>query len=248
MEAIWRNIGKFTTYIGKVLLPVLLSSLVFGGILAKYNNEMNLNKSILESAYQPMKQQYRECNRAQYCFHVQLNLYRASVAGMQESIQSGGAPPAAFWRNVTSLGELEETWVNVMQCYGAFTSLLVDVSLMLGEDGLDLTKVVERRNERLDSLIGRRNEIFEKLYPLELDGLFAGVRESSVDKIIKRREQEWVGRLKIAMSALKELNQMVIDAAAGQNDDFDDSDAIAAKALRKRFKTGPFEFLTRLTR
>jgi len=130
-----------------------------------------------------MKQQYRECNRAQGRFRGQLSVYRASVSGLKESIQNGVAPPAAFWRNVISLGELEETWENVMQCSGAFTSLLVDVSLMLGEDGLDLIKVKKKRIERLDSLIQRKNEIFEKLYPLELDGLFAEVRESSVDKI-----------------------------------------------------------------
>jgi hypothetical protein len=244
METISTNIGKFTIYIGKVLLPVLLGSLVFSGILAKYNNEMNLNKSILESAYQPMKQQYRECNRAQGRFRKQLSVYRAAVYGLQESTQHGVAPPAAFWRNVVSLGELEETWENVMQCYGAFTSLLVDVSLMLGEDGLDLIKVKNGRIERLDSLIQRKNEIFEKLYPLELDGLFAEVRVSSVDKI-KSMPQELGNTLKIAMIELKDLEQMAVEASESQNNDFDESDAIATKALRKRFETGPFDFFTR---
>lgn len=244
METIVSSIGKVMIYIGKVLLPVLLGSLIFSGILAKYNNEMNLNKSILESAYQPMKQQYRECNSAQGRFRKQLSVYQASVYGLQESIQHGVAPPAAFWRNVVSLDELEETWGDVMQCHGAFTSLLVDVSLMLGEDGVDLIKVKEKRIERLDSLIQRKNEIFEKLYPLELDGLFTEVRESSVDTI-KSMHQEWGNRLNIAMIELKDLEQMAMEASVGQNNDFDESDAFATKALRKRFETGPFDFFTR---
>ena len=99
MEAIWRNIGKFTTYIGKVLLPVLLSSLVFGGILAKYLNEMNLNKSSLESAYQSMKKQHLECIGAQNRFRGKLTVIRASVHGLQESIQLGVAPPEPFWKS-----------------------------------------------------------------------------------------------------------------------------------------------------
>jgi hypothetical protein len=163
METISKNIGKFTIYLGKVLLPVLLSSFIFGGILAKYNNEMNLNKAILESAYQPMKKQYRECSRAKNLFRRQLTGYQAFVGGLEEYIQHGVTPPATFWKqmehsaynnNVTSLGHLEETWEDVMACYGTFGSLLEDVSIMLGgkaQEGLDT--IIARRNTRLESLI-----------------------------------------------------------------------------------------------
>jgi hypothetical protein len=255
MEAISKTIGNFTIYFGKVLLPVILSSLVFSGILAKYNNAMNLNKSILESAYQPMKQQYRECARAQGHFLGQLSAYRASVGSLQEFIQLGLAPPATFWKhrehsayhNVTTLRELDDTWGKVMACYEVFTSLLTDVSLMLGDEGLELTEVIDGRKIRLDSLKRNKDEIINKMYQIELEGLFAVVRESSVHDIKKTRK-EWGKTLNIAMSTLEELKQMAADASEAQHFDFDFSDEIATKALKKRFETGPFEFFTRLTR
>jgi len=50
------------------------------------------------------------------------------------------------------------------------------------------------------------------------------------------------------MIELKDLEQMAVEASEGQNNDFDESNAIATKALRKRFETGPFDFFTRMTR
>lgn len=249
MENIPKNIGNFAIYIGKILLPVVLSSLVFGGILAKYNNEMSLNKAILESAYQPMKQQYRECKRAQRRFRTQLAVYRAHVDSLNWSIEHGEPPPAEFWRkreyhaknNATTLSELDDLEGNVMACYGAFTSLLQDVSLMLGEDGSELTKVIERRNKRLDYLIHRKTELFGKLNSHELDDLFTAIRQSSA-KEIRRMAQILGNTVNIALTELRELDQMNVEAYKGQDGDFEQGDEIASKALRKRFKTGPFEF------
>ena len=235
-------------------MPVLLSSFIFGGILAKYNNEMNLNKAILESAYQPMKQQYRECSRAQNLFRRKLTGFQAFVGGLQEYIQHGVMPPATFWKqiehsaynnNVTSPSHLEETWEDVMACYGTFGSLLEDMSIMLGGKAQeDLDSIIERRNTRLESLIREKNGIFKKLYSYELDGLSAGIREASAVEI-KKKAPEWGNTLKKAMAELKDLEQIIVRASDGQNKDFDSSDAIAAKALRKRFETGPFDFFHR---
>lgn len=246
--------GSFILYLGKVLLPVFLGSLVFSGILAKYNNEMNLNKFIVESAYQPMKQQYRECNKVHGDFRRQLTHYRASVVSLQESIQHGFLPPASFWKQLEnpnfnsfiSLEEVEMAWENVMECYGTFTSHMDDLSLMLGEDGVELTDVVNKRDQGLDPLKIKKQGIFKKLYPLELEGLFAEARESSVNKS-KAIKKEWVNKLEIVEDGLKKLDDMAVDASKGQDDYFDESNEVAIKVLKKRFETGPFEFLTNLT-
>jgi hypothetical protein len=93
MATVINPLGALAGALLKVILPIVLGSLIFAGILAQYNNQMRLNKTILESYYQPMKEQSRKCFRLHAELQRKLAEYRGLIDEIRGLIVHGTKPP-----------------------------------------------------------------------------------------------------------------------------------------------------------
>ncbi len=245
---------KLATYIAKVLLPVFLGSLLFSGIVAKYNNEMNLNKSILESAYQPMKEQFRKCMRERGNFHNSLNLYKASIMDLHERLQLILKSPHPNYgiltpykqkvgENESEAGsEVERLWKNLLMSNEELGSLYGDLAIMLGvADSSDFNKILKKRDKRHDPLIHKSNEIFKELNSFKLEDIFMGVQKASAEDLRKNAPQ-WVESLGKSSKLLQKLSQLEEAEFKDQDDDYVKINGMTIKELKKRYQRDIFDY------
>lgn len=132
-------------YLATAIIPVILGSFILAGALAKYENNSTLNKIIMDTAYKPSKEKFRECFR----FHNRLFVAEQELAGsylaMQDELQfiisSGNKPlPPEYvflveglTKNQQALNdEIAKLQKELPICYDTLYSQLEDLGLLLG--------------------------------------------------------------------------------------------------------------------
>lgn len=253
MATMLKRLGAFGAYTGKVVLPVVLGSLIFGGILAKYNNEMNLNKTILESAYQPMREQSRKCFWLHAQLEERLSSYRGLIDEIRGLIDHDTKPPPEVLKNPGDAAfpgpgrivAMQQAWRDSEDCNFVFAGYLGDLSILLGEDAAGLDPLIHQNNRQLDNTARKKDQVFKRLHELDLGQVFGEMGQASPNQIATMKPK-WGNDLRIASESLGELIDMAkakIHAYIGYSDQ---GTAIAAEAMKRRFHAGPFDFVQAL--
>ena len=253
MATMVERLGAFGAYTGKVVLPVVLGSLIFGGILAKYNNEMTLNKTILESAYQPMREQSRECFRLHAQLEERLSSYRGLIDEIRGLIDHDTKPPPEVLKNPGDAAfpgpgrivAMQQAWRDSEDCYFVFAGYLGDLSIMLGEDAAGLEPLIYQHNRRLASTTPRKDQVFRRLHELDLGQVFGEMWQSSPHQVTTMKPK-WGHGLRIASDSLGELIDMAKMEIHEYIEYSDQGTAITAEAMKRRFRASPFDFIQAL--
>jgi hypothetical protein len=250
MATIMSKLGAFVGYCGKVLLPVVLGSLIFTGILAQYNNDMNLNKTILESYYQPMKEQSRLCLRLHADLEEKLATYRGDIDEIRHFIDHGVKPPPEVLKQPGDpaypgprrIVAIQQAWRDLEDCNQAFTGYLGDLSIMLGRAAADLDPLIERRNGRVDRIPLKKDTVIRQLHELDVGQLFVEMEKALPNQLIAL-QPSWTRTLKTASDRLGELIAIARASTSANIGEIDEGSRIAAVALKRRFQAGPFDFI-----
>lgn len=132
-------------YLAATIVPVFLGSFILAGALAKYGNNDSLNKTIIDSAYKPSKEKFRECTRA----HNRLFLAEQELAGsyfataeelrfalkgdMRKLPEEHGFLVQGLLKNQQDLqAEISKLQGSLLSCYDTLYSQLEDLGLLLG--------------------------------------------------------------------------------------------------------------------
>lgn len=251
MKHITISLSKLVVYIVKVLLPVFLGSLIFSSIVAKYNNEMNLNKSIIESAYQPMKKQFRSCMEERTKLLNTLTLYKAYINGFTEGLHEIDEAPQALINGIqksahraSAMGsEIEGLWKNLMMSYDALGSLFDDLAVMLTvPKESDFSKILGVRVERYELSKTKSKDIFQQLGSFELDARFVDLQKASASDL-RNDSQRWIQLFEQISSLLQSLIQLEDGEFDDQADDYDEINTMTIEELRKRYQRNIFDYL-----
>jgi hypothetical protein len=250
MATIMGKLGEFIGYSGKILLPVVLGSLIFTGILAQYNNDMNLNKTILESYYQPMKEQSRLCLRLHADLEEKLATYRGDIDEIRRFIDHGVKPPPEVLKQPGDpaypgprrIVAIQQAWRDLDDCDQAFTGYLGDLSIMLGRAAAELDPLIERRNGRFDRIPLKKDAVIRQMHELDVGQLFIEMGQASPNQVMAMKPS-WARSLKTASDRLGELIAIARESISANIGEIDEGSRIAAVALRRRFQAGPFDFI-----
>lgn len=250
MATVINRLGALAGDLLKVILPIVLGSLIFAGILAQYNNQMRLNETILESYYQPMKEQSRKCFRLHAELQRKLAEYRGLIDEIRSLVAHGTKPPPELLKQPgdptfpgpSRIVAIQQALSDLQDCDHLFTGYLHDLSIMLGVDAAGLDPLIDRRNRRLDQMPARNDPVFRRLHELDLGQLVVEMAQASPSQIIAMKPN-WSPRLKTASDSLGELIDMFNQSISAEIHDVDEGTRIAATVLRRRFHAGPLNFI-----
>lgn len=147
-------------YLAATIVPVFLGSFILAGALAKYGNNDALNKIIMETAYKPSKEKFRECFRAQnrlFIAEQELSgLYLTLEEELQFVISNGNKPLSPVYqflieglvKNQQALNdEIAKLQKELPICYDILYSQLEDLGLLLGVSEQVRTEFKSRAKE-----------------------------------------------------------------------------------------------------
>ncbi|MFM5700198.1 hypothetical protein [Aeromonas caviae] len=190
-------ISFFKTYLPAVLkycaatiFPVFLGSFILAGALVKYGNSDALNKAIMETAYKPSKEKFRECSRAHNRLFIAEQELSGSYLAMEEELQfviSNGNKPLppeyAFLveglsKNLQALNdEIAKIQKELPVCYDTLYSQLEDLGLLLGVSEQVRTEFTSRAKEFNDLHRARTEKVkkaIERIDPRIIQRGFRG--------------------------------------------------------------------------
>ncbi|UTM01053.1 hypothetical protein MID00_16370 [Alcaligenes sp. NLF5-7] len=183
-------------YFAIKIVPVFIGSFVFAGAIAKYGNHDALNKAIMESAYKPSKETFRECVRAHNRLFIAEQELSASYLVMAEELQfvmsNGIKPlPEEYWFLAKGINKNQQDLLDETQrlqghlpvCYDTLYSQLDDLGILLGiSDQLEVEfkDRAERFNELHRSRTKEANKAIEGIDPLIIQRSFRGGFETTL--------------------------------------------------------------------
>lgn len=185
-------------YFSATIIPAFLGSFILAGALAKYGNNDALNKTIMETAYKPSKEKFRECFRAHNRLFLAEQELSGSYLAMEEEFQflisNGNKPlPPEYAFLVEGLNKNQQALndeIATLQkelpiCYDTLYSQLEDLGLLLGVSEQVRTEFASRVRE-FNDLYRARTENAKKaigeIEPYAIQRAFRGGFETLLTK------------------------------------------------------------------
>lgn len=242
-------------YIGTVIVPVFLGSFILAGALAKYGNNDALNKTIIETAYKPSKEKFRECSRN----HNRLFLAEDELAGTYLAIAdelsfllaNGSKPlPQEYGSFISALmsqqqalnEEIRKRRQETPLCYEVLYSQLDDLALLLNVT-VDVRAVAKRRSDEFNRLEKTRTETAQqKLKGIDPNVVQRALRQGLASTFGTQPEVLLSMHRQLAAhsEALSKVDQQLFEA---ERKAYGEINTTTTNALESRLKKGIWAFL-----
>lgn len=242
-------------YVGITIIPVFLGSFILAGALAKYGNNDSLNKIILESAYKPSKEKFRDCHRS----HNRLFLAEQELSGlflaMKEELRfvlsNGNRPlPPEYAFLVEGINknqqELHEEIGKLQKelpgCYDALYSQLEDLGLLLGVSE-QVGAVATKRANEFNALHRSKSEASKNaLKGIDSRIVQKGFR-SGFETLLTTRPSVVLNGMKRLSANAQELSEADKRIFEMEQKSYQEINVITSEALRSRLSKGIWAFL-----
>jgi len=241
-------------YLSATIIPLFLGSFILAGSLAKYGNNDALNKTIMETAYKPSKEKFRECfrthNRLFMAEHELSGLYLTMAEELKFLISNGNKPlPTEYVLLIKGLNQNQQTLTDEIEklqkelpiCYDSLYSQLEDLGLLLGvyeKVGTELTN----RAEEFNNLHRARTEKAKKtIEGIDLHIIQRGFR-GGLEKLASQPEVVLNGIEQLASQAqeLSESDKLLFEL---EQKAYKRINSITTVEIQSRFNKGIWAFL-----
>lgn len=242
-------------YLGATIIPVFLGSFILAGALAKYGNNDSLNKTILETAYKPSKEKFRECHRTHNRLFLAEQELSGSFLAMEEELRfviSNGnksLPPEYVFlieglnKNQQALNEeIGKLQNDLPNCYDALYSQLEDLGLLLGVSEQIRAEATKRANE-FNALHRSRSETAKKaLEGIDPRIIQKGFRNGFESLLTTQHAIVLDGFKRLATHAqgLSDADKRIFEM---EQRSYQEINAIMTAEIRSRLSTGIWAFL-----
>lgn len=248
-----KHAGK---YLAATIVPLFLGSFILAGALAKYGSNDSLNKTILESAYKPSKERYRECHRS----HNRLAIAEQELAGtygataeelrfaLKGDISKLPEEHGFLMQGLLKKQQELEAEVSKLQgslpgCYDTLYSTLEDLGLLLGIHE-DVKALMTARATEFNQLHKRRAASSE-------DALKGTDPSAFLQRMFRHGlEQEFMANREMAPELMQRLAKHSASMAAQDQKIFDMEqrsyqriNELTASKIEQRMNKGIWSFL-----